>query len=161
MPTDNHDYNSYDELLSQLDDDDTQPAQEPFDGIDEPAVSDPFVGAGSDASLSFDLPDYSVRHEIHIPGTDTVFNVRPIGTKEYIAMLKRKKTIALVKDVNNASPKDQLRAMEIMDNLIIPLVEPNEEFRAWCKVWRNKNLFAYRRNMDNLANWIFSGFTEA
>lgn len=103
----------------------------------------------------FDTSKALRRKRVEIDGT--VYTIRPVGTKDYYNILKQRNRIQSINDKLGSDPKSLMQASKIMDDMVIPLISPSEEFKVWARDTKAKSEYVYRQVMDKLIQLSMQG----
>nr|DAE68832.1 MAG TPA: hypothetical protein [Caudoviricetes sp.] len=103
----------------------------------------------------FDTSKALRRKRVEIDGT--VYTIRPVGTKDYYNILKQRNRIQSINDRLGSDPKSLMQAQKIMDDVLVPLISPNDDFKAWARDTRSKSEYVYRQVMDRLTKLAMLG----
>jgi hypothetical protein len=103
----------------------------------------------------FDTSKALRRKRVEIDGT--VYTIRPVGTKDYYNILKQRNRIQSINDRMGSDPKSLMQAQKMMDDVVVPLISPNDDFKAWARDTRLKSEYVYRQVMDRLTKLAMLG----
>lgn len=103
----------------------------------------------------FDTSKALRRKRVEIDGT--VYTIRPVGTKDYYNIIKQRNRIQYLNDMLGSDPKSLIQASKMMDDMVIPLISPNDEFKAWARATKSKSEYVYRQVMDQLIKLAMQG----
>lgn len=103
----------------------------------------------------FDTSKALRRKRVSIDGI--MFTIRPVGTKDYYNILKRRNQIQTISEKLNGDPKALLQANKMLDDVVIPLISPAEDFKSWARDTREKSEYVYRQVMDRLIALALQG----
>lgn len=103
----------------------------------------------------FDTSKALRRKRVEIDGT--VYTIRPVGTKDYYNILKQRNRIQYLNDMLGSDPKSLVQASKMMDDMVIPLISPNDDFKAWARATKSKSEYVYRQVMDQLIKLAMQG----
>lgn len=103
----------------------------------------------------FDTSKALRRKRVEIDGT--VYTIRPVGTKDYYNIIKQRNRIQYLNDMLGSDPKSLIQASKMMDDMVIPLINPNDDFKAWARVTKSKSEYVYRQVMDQLIKLAMQG----
>lgn len=103
----------------------------------------------------FDTSKALRRKRVEIDGT--VYTIRPVGTKDYYNILKQRNRIQSINDKLGSDPKSLMQASKMMDDIVIQLISPNDDFKEWARVTKSKSEYVYRQVMDQLAKIAMQG----
>lgn len=103
----------------------------------------------------FDTSKALRRKRVEIDGT--VYTIRPVGTKDYYNILKQRNRIQSINDKLGSDPKSLMQASKIMDDMVVPLISPSEEFKVWARDTKSKSEYVYRQVMDKLIQLSMQG----
>lgn len=103
----------------------------------------------------FDTSKALRRKRVEIDGT--VYTIRPVGTKDYYNILKQRNRIQYLNDMLGSDPKSLVQASKIMDDMVVPLISPNDDFKAWARATKSKSEYVYRQVMDQLIKLAMQG----
>lgn len=103
----------------------------------------------------FDTSKALRRKRVEIDGT--VYTIRPVGTKDYYNIIKQRNRIQYLNDMLGSDPKSLIQASKMMDDMVIPLISPNDDFKAWARVTKSKSEYVYRQVMDQLIKLAMQG----
>ncbi len=103
----------------------------------------------------FDTSKALRRKRVEIDGT--VYTIRPVGTKDYYNILKQRNRIQYLNDMLGSDPKSLMQASKMMDEMVVPLISPSEEFKVWARDTKAKSEYVYRQVMDKLIQLAMQG----
>lgn len=103
----------------------------------------------------FDTSKALRRKRVEIDGT--VYTIRPVGTKDYYNIIKQRNRIQYLNDKLGSDPKSLIQASKMMDDMIVPLISPNDDFKAWARATKSKSEYVYRQVMDQLIKLAMQG----
>lgn len=103
----------------------------------------------------FDTSKALRRKRVEIDGT--VYTIRPVGTKDYYNIIKQRNRIQYLNDMLGSDPKSLIQASKMMDDMVIPLISPNDDFKAWARATKSKSEYVYRQVMDQLIKLAMQG----
>lgn len=103
----------------------------------------------------FDTSKALRRKRVEIDGT--VYTIRPVGTKDYYNILKQHNRIQSINDRMGSDPKSLMQAQKMMDDVVVPLISPNDDFKAWARTTKSKSEYVYRQVMDQLIKLAMQG----
>lgn len=103
----------------------------------------------------FDTSKALRRKRVEIDGT--VYTIRPVGTKDYYNIIKQRNRIQYLNDKLGSDPKSLIQASKMMDDMVIPLISPNDDFKAWARATKSKSEYVYRQVMDQLIKLTMQG----
>ena len=103
----------------------------------------------------FDTSKALRRKRVEIDGT--VYTIRPVGTKDYYNIIKQRNRIQYLNDMLGSDPKSLIQASKMMDDMVVPLISPNDDFKAWARVTKSKSEYVYRQVMDQLIKLAMQG----
>lgn len=103
----------------------------------------------------FDTSKALRRKRVEIDGT--VYTIRPVGTKDYYNILKQRNRIQSINDKLGSDPKSLMQASKMMDDMVVPLISPNDDFKEWARDTKSKSEYVYRQVMDQLAKIAMQG----
>lgn len=103
----------------------------------------------------FDTSKALRRKRVEIDGT--VYTIRPVGTKDYYNILKQSNRIQFINDKLGSDPKSLMQASKMMDDMVVPLISPNDDFKAWARATKSKSEYVYRQVMDQLIKLAMQG----
>lgn len=103
----------------------------------------------------FDTSKALRRKRVEIDGT--VYTIRPVGTKDYYNILKQRNRIQYLNDMLGSDPKSLIQASKMMDDMVVPLISPNDDFKAWARATKSKSEYVYRQVMDQLIKLAMQG----
>lgn len=103
----------------------------------------------------FDTSKALCRKRVEIDGT--VYTIRPVGTKDYYNILKQRNRIQSINDKLGSDPKILMQASKMMDDMVVPLISPNDDFKAWARATKSKSEYVYRQVMDQLIKLAMQG----
>lgn len=103
----------------------------------------------------FDTSKALRRKRVEIDGA--VYTIRPVGTKDYYNILKQRNRIQSINDMLGSDPKSLMQASKIMDDMVVPLISPSEEFKVWARDTKAKSEYVYRQVMDKLIQLAMQG----
>nr|UWG28828.1 MAG: hypothetical protein [Bacteriophage sp.] len=103
----------------------------------------------------FDTSKALRRKRVEIDGT--VYTIRPVGTKDYYNILKQRNRIQSINDMLGSDPKSLMQASKMMDDMVVPLISPSEEFKVWARDTKAKSEYVYRQVMDKLIQLAMQG----
>lgn len=103
----------------------------------------------------FDTSKALRRKRVEIDGT--VYTIRPVGTKDYYNIIKQRNRIQYLNDTLGSDPKSLIQASKMMDDMIVPLISPNDDFKAWARATKSKSEYVYRQVMDQLIKLAMQG----
>lgn len=103
----------------------------------------------------FDTSKALRRKRVEIDGT--VYTIRPVGTKDYYNIIKQRNRIQYLNDMLGSDPKSLIQASKMMDDMVIPLISPNDDFKAWALATKSKSEYVYRQVMDQLIKLAMQG----
>ena len=103
----------------------------------------------------FDTSKALRRKRVEIDGT--VYTIRPVGTKDYYNIIKQRTRIQYLNDKLGSDPKSLIQASKMMDDMVIPLISPNDDFKAWARATKSKSEYVYRQVMDQLIKLTMQG----
>lgn len=87
----------------------------------------------------------------------TVYTIRPVGTKDYYNIIKQRNRIQYLNDMLGSDPKSLIQASKMMDDMVVPLIRPNDDFKAWARATKSKSEYVYRQVMDQLIKLAMQG----
>ena len=105
--------------------------------------------------LVFDTSKALRRKRVEIDGT--VYTIRPVGTKDYYNIIKQRNRIQYLNDKLGSDPKSLIQASKMMDDMVVPLISPNDDFKAWARATKSKSEYVYRQVMDQLIKLAMQG----
>jgi hypothetical protein len=103
----------------------------------------------------FDTSKALRRKRVEIDGT--VYTIRPVGTKDYYNIIKQRNRIQYLNDMLGSDPKSLIQASKMMDDMVIPLISPNDDFKSWARDTKSKSEYVYRQVMDQLIKLAMQG----
>lgn len=103
----------------------------------------------------FDTSKALRRKRVEIDGT--VYTIRPVGTKDYYNILKQRNRIQSINDKLGSDPKSLMQASKMMDDIVVQLISPNDDFKDWARDTKSKSEYVYRQVMDQLAKIAMQG----
>lgn len=103
----------------------------------------------------FDTSKALRRKRVEIDGT--VYTIRPVGTKDYYNIIKQRNRIQYLNDMLGSDPKSLIQASKMMDDMVVPLISPSEEFKVWARDTKAKSEYVYRQVMDKLIQLAMQG----
>lgn len=103
----------------------------------------------------FDTSKALRRKRVEIDGT--VYTIRPVGTKDYYNIIKQRNRIQYLNDTLGSDPKSLIQASKMMDDMVVPLISPSEEFKVWARDTKAKSEYVYRQVMDKLIQLAMQG----
>lgn len=103
----------------------------------------------------FDTSKALRRKRVEIDGT--VYTIRPVGTKDYYNILKQRNRIQYLNDMLGSDPKSLVQASKMMDDMVVPLISPNDDFKVWARATKSKSEYVYRQVMDQLIKLAMQG----
>lgn len=103
----------------------------------------------------FDTSKALRRKRVEIDGT--VYTIRPVGTKDYYNIIKQRNRIQYLNDMLGSDPKSLIQASKMMDDMVVPLISPNGDFKAWARDTKSKSEYVYRQVMDQLIKLAMQG----
>lgn len=103
----------------------------------------------------FDTSKALRRKRVEIDGT--VYTIRPVGTKDYYNILKQRNRIQSINDKLGSDPKSLMQASKMMDDFVVQLINPNDDFKEWARDTKSKSEYVYRQVMDQLAKIAMQG----
>lgn len=103
----------------------------------------------------FDTSKALRRKRVEIDGT--VYTIRPVGTKDYYNIIKQRNRIQYLNDMLGSDPKSLIQASKMMDDMVVPLISPNDDFKAWARATKLKSEYVYRQVMDQLIKLAMQG----
>lgn len=103
----------------------------------------------------FDTSKALRRKRVEIDGT--VYTIRPVGTKDYYNIVKQRNRIQHLNDMLGSDPKSLIQASKMMDDMVVPLISPNDDFKAWARATKSKSEYVYRQVMDQLIKLAMQG----
>lgn len=103
----------------------------------------------------FDTSKALRRKRVEIDGT--VYTIRPVGTKDYYNIIKQRNRIQSLNDMLGSDPKSLIQASKMMDDMVVPLISPNDDFKAWARATKSKSEYVYRQVMDQLIKLAMQG----
>lgn len=103
----------------------------------------------------FDTSKALRRKRVEIDGT--VYTIRPVGTKDYYNIIKQRNRIQYLNDMLGSDPKSLIQASKMMDDMVVPLISPYEEFKVWARDTKAKSEYVYRQVMDKLIQLAMQG----
>lgn len=103
----------------------------------------------------FDTSKALRRKRVEIDGT--VYTIRPVGTKDYYNIIKQRNRIQYLNDKLGSDPKSLIQASKMMDDMVVPLISPNDDFKAWARATKSKSEYVYRQVMDQLIKLAMQG----
>ena len=103
----------------------------------------------------FDTSKALRRKRVEIDGA--VYTIRPVGTKDYYNILKQRNRIQAINEKLGSDPKSLMQASKMMDDVVVPLISPNDDFKAWARDTRLKSEYVYRQVMDQLTKLAMQG----
>lgn len=103
----------------------------------------------------FDTSKALRRKRVEIDGT--VYTIRPVGTKDYYNILKQSNRIQFINDKLGSDPKSLMQASKMMDDMVVPLISPNDDFKEWARATKSKSEYVYRQVMDQLIKLAMQG----
>lgn len=103
----------------------------------------------------FDTSKALRRKRVEIDGT--VYTIRPVGTKDYYNIIKQRNRIQHLNDMLGSDPKSLIQASKMMDDMVVPLISPNDDFKAWARATKSKSEYVYRQVMDQLIKLAMQG----
>ena len=103
----------------------------------------------------FDTSKALRRKRVEIDGT--VYTIRPVGTKDYYNILKQRNRIQSINDKLESDPKSLMQASKMMDDMVVPLISPNDDFKDWARDTKSKSEYVYRQVMDQLTKLAMQG----
>lgn len=103
----------------------------------------------------FDTSKALRRKRVEIDGT--VYTIRPVGTKDYYNIIKQRNRIQYLNDMLGSDPKSLIQASKMMDDMVVPLISPNDDFKAWARTTKSKSEYVYRQVMDQLIKLAMQG----
>lgn len=103
----------------------------------------------------FDTSKALHRKRVEIDGT--VYTIRPVGTKDYYNILKQRNRIQYLNDKLGSDPKSLIQASKMMDDMVVPLISPNDDFKTWARDTKSKSEYVYRQVMDQLIKLAMQG----
>ena len=103
----------------------------------------------------FDTSKALRRKRVEIDGT--VYTIRPVGTKDYYNIIKQRNRIQYLNDMLGSDPKSLIQASKMMDDMVVPRISPNDDFKAWARATKSKSEYVYRQVMDQLIKLAMQG----
>lgn len=103
----------------------------------------------------FDTSKALRRKRVEIDGT--VYTIRPVGTKDYYNIIKQRNRIQYLNDMLGSDPKSLIQASKMMDDMVVPLISPNDDFKEWARATKSKSEYVYRQVMDQLIKLAMQG----
>lgn len=103
----------------------------------------------------FDTSKALRRKRVEIDGT--VYTIRPVGTKDYYNIIKQRNRIQYLNDMLESDPKSLIQASKMMDDMVVPLISPNDDFKVWARATKSKSEYVYRQVMDQLIKLAMQG----
>lgn len=103
----------------------------------------------------FDTSKALRRKRVEIDGT--VYTIRPVGTKDYYNILKQRSRIQSINEKLGSDPKSLMQASKMMDDMVVPLISPNDDFKAWARDTKARSEYVYRQVMDQLTKLAMQG----
>ena len=103
----------------------------------------------------FDTSKALRRKRVEIDGT--VYTIRPVGTKDYYNIIKQRNRIQYLNDMLGSDPKSLIQASKMMDDMVVQLISPNDDFKAWARSTKSKSEYVYRQVMDQLIKLAMQG----
>lgn len=103
----------------------------------------------------FDTSKALRRKRVEIDGT--VYTIRPVGTKDYYNIIKQRNRIQYLNDMLGSDPKSLIQASKMMDDMVVPLISPNDDFKVWARATKSKSEYVYRQVMDQLIKLAMQG----
>lgn len=103
----------------------------------------------------FDTSKALRRKRVEIDGT--VYTIRPVGTKDYYNILKQRNRIQSINDKLGSDPKSLMQASKMMDDIVVQLISPNDDFKEWARDTKSKSEYVYRQVMDQLIKLAMQG----
>lgn len=103
----------------------------------------------------FDTSKALRRKRVEIDGT--VYTIRPVGTKDYYNILKQRNRIQSINDKLGSDPKSLMQASKMMDDIVVQLISPNDDFKEWARDTKSKSEYVYRQVMEQLAKIAMQG----
>lgn len=103
----------------------------------------------------FDTSKALRRKRVEIDGT--VYTIRPVGTKDYYNIIKQRNRIQYLNDMLGSDPKSLIQASKMMDDMVVPLISPNDDFKSWARDTKSKSEYVYRQVMDQLIKLAMQG----
>lgn len=103
----------------------------------------------------FDTSKALRRKRVEIDGT--VYTIRPVGTRDYYNILKQRNRINSINDKLGSDPKSMMQASKILDDTVIPLITPSDDFKEWARITKAKSEYVYRQVMDRLIQLAMQG----
>lgn len=103
----------------------------------------------------FDTSKALRRKRVEIDGT--VYTIRPVGTKDYYNILKQSNRIQSINDKLGSDPKSLMQASKMMDDIVVQLISPNDDFKEWARATKSKSEYVYRQVMDQLIKLAMQG----
>lgn len=103
----------------------------------------------------FDTSKALRRKRVEIDGT--VYTIRPVGTKDYYNILKQRNRIQSINDKLGSDPKSLMQASKMMDDIVVQLISPNDDFKEWARATKSKSEYVYRQVMDQLIKLAMQG----
>lgn len=103
----------------------------------------------------FDTSKALRRKRVEIDGT--VYTIRPVGTKDYYNIIKQRNRIQYLNDMLGSDPKSLIQASKMMDDMVVPLISPNDDFKSWARATKSKSEYVYRQVMDQLIKLAMQG----
>lgn len=80
-----------------------------------------------------------------------VFDIKPINSDTYLKVVDKAQKMQSLQKLHGMDGKETVKAAESLYSLIVPLVEPNEEFAKWVNDVKARNLsYAYNRVMEQI-----------
>lgn len=135
-----------------------EPETTDFEDYDTPDFED-YDTTDDDVVLE-DMPVFDTskalrRKRVEIDGT--VYTIRPVGTKDYYNIIKQRNRIQYLNDMLGSDPKSLIQASKMMDDMVVPLISPNDDFKAWARATKSKSEYVYRQVMDQLIKLAMQG----
>lgn len=103
----------------------------------------------------FDTSKALRRKRVEVDGT--VYTIRPVGTKDYYNILKQRNRIQSINDKLGSDPKSLMQASKMMDDIVVQLISPNDDFKEWARATKSKSEYVYRQVMDQLIKLAMQG----
>ena len=74
------------------------------------------------------------------------FTIRAMGAGEYLKLIELYQKVETLQD-KNPSPKTLLERSTTMEDFVIPMISPSDEFKQWAEATKRDGALAYHRVM--------------
>lgn len=101
----------------------------------------------TDTVLSFDTTQARKTKHVQIDGT--TYEIRPMGSKEYLQLSSRAQQITKLQSAGEDSA-NIIQLQDEMFEMILPLFSPADRFAEWAEECKRESEFAYRQVMSEL-----------